>query len=118
MIDEVIELLEGEGGDARAKLGRLFALALSGRDLLKIELAIRDWARRDKAVAKRLKRIDNRRMEYMRSLFGAFCPDEDEVEVRCLLAFSLFVGSPFVAADHGARSRADMLQLALRRLLA
>jgi AcrR family transcriptional regulator len=119
MIDEVIERVEGEGGDARAKLGRLFALASSsGRDLLKIELAIRDWARRDKAVAKRLKRIDNRRMEYMRSLFGAFCPDEDEVEVRCLLAFSLFVGSPFVAADHGARSRADMLQLALRRLLA
>jgi AcrR family transcriptional regulator len=117
MIDEVIELLEGEGGDARAKLGRLFALALSGRDLLKIELAIRDWARRDKAVAKRLKRIDNRRMEYMRSLFGAFCPD-DEVEVRCLLAFSLFVGSPFVAADHGPRSRADVLELALRRLLA
>jgi AcrR family transcriptional regulator len=119
MVDEVIERLEGEGGDARAKLGRLFALASSsGRDLLKIELAIRDWARRDKAVAKRLKRVDNRRMEYMRSLFGAFCPYEDEVEVRCLLAFSLFVGSPFIAADHGPRSRADVLELALRRLLA
>jgi AcrR family transcriptional regulator len=116
MIDEVIERLESEGGDARAKLRRLFALALSGRDLLKIELAIRDWARRDKAVAKRLKRIDNRRMEYMRSLFGAFCPDEDEVEVRCTIAFSLFIGSPFIAADHGPRSRAEVLELALRRL--
>jgi hypothetical protein len=52
-----------------------------------------------------------------RSLFGAFCPDEDEVEVRCMLAFSLFVGSPFVAADHGARSRADVIKLALERLL-
>jgi AcrR family transcriptional regulator len=118
VIDEVIERVESEGGDARAKLRRLFALALSGGDLVKIELAIRDWARRDKAVAKRLKRIDNRRMEYMRSLLGAFCPDEDEVEVRCLLAFSLFIGSPFIAADHGARSRADVLKLALRRLLA
>jgi AcrR family transcriptional regulator len=119
VIDEAIERVEEEGGDARAKLGRLFALASSsGRDLLKIELAIRDWARRDKAVAKRLKRIDNRRMEYMRSLFAAFCRDEDEVEVRCLVAFSLFVGSPFLAADHGPRSRADVLELALRRLLA
>jgi AcrR family transcriptional regulator len=120
MIDEAIERVEGEGGDARAKLRRLFALASSreARGLLKIDLAIRDWARRDKTVAKRLRRVDNRRMEYMRPLFGAFCHDEDEVEVRCLLAFSLFVGSPFVAADHGARSRADMLQLALRRLLA
>jgi AcrR family transcriptional regulator len=120
MIDEVIELVEGEGGDARAKLRRLFALASSreARGLLKIDLAIRDWARRDKAVAKRLKRVDNRRMEYMRPLFGAFCPDEDEVEVRCLLAFSVFIGNHFIAADHGPRSRTDMLALALRRLLA
>jgi AcrR family transcriptional regulator len=117
VVDEVIERVEAGGGDARAKLRRLFALAVSSGDLMKIELAIRDWARRDKSVAKRLKRIDNRRMDYMRSLFGAFCPDEDEVEVRCMLAFSLFVGSPFVAADHGARSRADVIKLALERLL-
>jgi AcrR family transcriptional regulator len=120
MIDEVIERVEGEGGDARAKLRRLFALASSreARGLLKIDLAIRDWARRDKTVAKRLRRVDNRRMEYMRSLFGAICPDEDEVEVRCLLALSLFVGSPFIAADHGGRSRADVRELAMTRLLA
>ena len=55
-------------------------------------------------------------MDYMRSLFGAFCPDEDEVEARCLLAFSLWIGSHFIAADHGARSRADVLELVLRRL--
>jgi hypothetical protein len=57
-------------------------------------------------------------MVYMRSLFGAFCPDEDEVEVRCMLVFSPFIGSPFIAADHAPRSRADVLKLALRRLLA
>jgi AcrR family transcriptional regulator len=116
MIDEVIERVEGEGGDARAKLRRLFALASSSGEALNIELAIRDWARRDKAVAKRLRRLDNRRMEYMRSLFGAFCADEDEVEVRCMLAFSVWIGNHFIAADHGPRSRADVLRLALRRL--
>jgi AcrR family transcriptional regulator len=117
-IDEAIALVESEGGDARAKLRRLFALAASpeGFDLLRIDLAIRDWARRDKTVARRLRRVDNRRMEYMRSLFGAFCPDEDEVEARCLLAFALFIGNHFVAADHDGRSRADVLRLALRRL--
>ena len=117
-VDEVIERVESEGGDARAKLGRLFALASSreARGMLKIDLAVRDWARRDKAVARRLRRVDNRRMGYMRSLFGAFCTDEDDVEVRCTLAFSLFIGSHFMAADHGARSRADVLELALGRL--
>jgi AcrR family transcriptional regulator len=118
VVDEVIDRVESEGGDARAKLRRLSALASSSRDLMKIELAIRDWARRDKAVAKRLRRIDNRRMEFMRSLFGDFCPDEDDVEARCFLDFSLFIGNHFIAADHGARSRGDVLKLALSRLLA
>jgi AcrR family transcriptional regulator len=122
MIDDVIKHLEGEGegGDGRAKLRRLFALASSSeaQGLMKIDLAVRVWARRDKAVARRLRRVDNRRMEYMRSLFGAFCRDQDDVEVRCLLFASLFIGNKFLAADHGPRSRADVLELALRRLLA
>ena len=118
VIDQVIEYVEARGGDARAKLRRLFALAVSNDELLRIELAIRDWGRRDKAVAKRLRRLDNRRMEYMRSLFGEFCAGDDDVEVRCLLAFSVFIGNHFIAADHGERSRADVVALAMRRLLA
>jgi AcrR family transcriptional regulator len=121
-VDEVIEGVEGGGGDARAKLRRLSAIALSSDqvlriDPLRIDLAIRDWARRDKAVARRLRRVDNRRMDYMRSLFGAFCLDKDDVEARCMLAFSLWIGSHFIAADHGARSHADAQELAFSRLL-
>jgi AcrR family transcriptional regulator len=118
VIDEVIEHVESRGGDARAKLRRLFGLASSDGDLMKIELAVRDWARRDRAVAKRLSRVDNRRMQYMRSLFSHFCPDRDDVEVRCLLVMSLFVANPFIAADHGPRSRPEVLKLTLKRLLA
>ena len=121
VIDEVIARVEAGSGDARAKLRRLSALAgnarrSTGGELMTIELAIRDWARRDTAVAERVERIDNRRMEYMRSLFGSFCPDPDEVEVRCLLLLSLWVANDLIAADHGSRSRADVLRLALRRL--
>jgi AcrR family transcriptional regulator len=118
MVDEVIETVEGEVGDARAKLRRLSALASSteARGLLDVELAVRDWARRTPTVAARLRRVDNRRMGYMRSLFGAFCRDEEEVEARCLIAFSVWIGSHFIAADHGARSRRDVLALALARL--
>ena len=118
MIDDVIARVEAGGGDPRAKLRRLSALAGSkdARELLAAELAIRDWARADRSVARRLRRVDNRRMDYMRSLFAEFCPDEDEVEVRCLLAFSLFIGNYFVAADHGRLSRKEVVDLALRRL--
>jgi AcrR family transcriptional regulator len=116
-VDEAIETVEAEDGDARSKLRGLFALAAaSGRELLKIELAIRDWARREEAVAERLRQVDNRRMDYMRSLFGAICEDDDDVEARCLLAFSLFIGGHFITADHGGRSRAEVLELALEWL--
>jgi AcrR family transcriptional regulator len=121
-VDEVMERVEGEGGDARAKLRRLSAIAASADEVLridplKIDLAIRDWARRDQVVARRLRRVDNRRMDYMRSLFGAFCPEND-VEARCMLAFSLWIGNHFIAADHPGRSRAAVMELAFGRLMA
>jgi AcrR family transcriptional regulator len=119
-VDRVIERVESDGDeeDARSKLRRLFAIGAGSGDVLRTELAIRDWARREPAVAERVRRIDNRRMDYMRSLFGAFCPDADEVEARCLLAFSVWIGDNLIVADHGARSREDVVELALRRLLA
>lgn len=112
--DEVIERLEREGGDASDKLRRL--LALTSSSVLMTDLAVRDWARREQAVAERLRRVDNRRMDALRSLFGAFCADPDDIEARCMLFFSLLIGNHSIAADHGARSRADVLALALRRL--
>jgi AcrR family transcriptional regulator len=115
-VDEVIERIESEDGDARAKLRRLSALAGSSDEPLRIDLAVRDWARREQAVADRLRRVDNRRMEYLRSLFGAFCPEQDDVEARCMVFYSLWIGNHFIAADHGARSRTDVLKLALARL--
>lgn len=75
-----------------------------------VDLAIRDWARRDPAVAERLRRVDNRRMDYLRQLFGAFCSDPAEVETRSLLVFSVYIGNHFIAADHGSRTRAEVLQ--------
>jgi AcrR family transcriptional regulator len=115
-VDEVIERLEGEGGDARARLRRLFALASTSGELLRIDLAVRDWARREPEVADRVRRVDNRRMDYLRSLFGAFCADEDDVEARSMMAMSLWIAPHFIVADHGGRSRAEVLELALRRL--
>ena len=112
--EEVTEQLEREGGDAGAKLRRL--LALTSSSVLKTDLAVRDWARRDPAVAERLRRVDNRRMDGLRTLFGAFCTHPGEVEARCMLFFSLLIGNHSIAADHGAHSRADVIELALRLL--
>jgi AcrR family transcriptional regulator len=118
VVGDVIARIELERAEPRAKLRHLFEMAASSPDLLPVELALRDWARRDEAVAARLRRVDNRRMEYLRSLFGPICADEDDAEARSILAFSLFIGSNFIAAEHRGRSRFQVLQLAIDRLLA
>lgn len=118
-VDAVVELVEAPGGDARAKLTRLCQLATSDavNELIGVELAVRDWARRDRAVAERLRRIDNRRMDYLRSLFGDFCTDAAEVEARCTITAALYVAHHLTAADHGPYSRPDVLRLVLAKLL-
>ncbi|HEY6429793.1 MAG TPA: helix-turn-helix domain-containing protein, partial [Acidimicrobiales bacterium] len=42
--DEVIERVESEGGDARAKLRRAFELTSSSDEVLAVDLAVRDWS--------------------------------------------------------------------------
>ena len=115
--DEVLERVEEEGGDARAKVRKAGMLTFS-RELLPIDLAVRDWARRDRSVSRRLRRVDNRRMQYLRALIGTFSDDPDDVEARAMLAFSLAIGSHFIAADHDGRSRGQVVEGATRRLLA
>ncbi len=99
--DEVVERVEREGGDMATKVRRAGALTFSGERLLPVDLAVRDWARRDPAVAERLRRVDNRRMDYLRQLFGSGLDDPVDVEARSLLAFSLVIGRHYIYADGG-----------------
>ncbi|MHA4820166.1 TetR/AcrR family transcriptional regulator [Streptomyces aculeolatus] len=115
--DEVIERVELEGGDPKTKIHRAGMLTFSDDRLRPIDLAVRDWARRDEAVAERLRRVDNVRMDLLREMIGTFCPDPDEVEARSLLAFCVAIGANFLAADHGHRTRADVLARAADLLL-
>jgi AcrR family transcriptional regulator len=114
--ENIIARVESHPGDARAKLRKLLEVT-SAPEGLSVELAVRDWARRDGDVARRLRRADNRRLEFVRSLFREFCPDEADAEVRAMLAYSAVIGSYFVVADHGGRTRAQILRQAVDHLL-
>ncbi|NVN49775.1 TetR/AcrR family transcriptional regulator [Mycolicibacterium hippocampi] len=114
--EEVRERVEREGGDPRRKATRAGMLTFSDA-LLPIDLAVRDWARRDDAVAVRLRRVDNHRMDYLRELISGYCADPGEVEARGMLAFALAIGNHCIAAEHPGSSRADVLKRATRLLL-
>ena len=119
-VEDVIARIEAHPADARERLRELFGLAMAfalSREGAGVELAVRDWARREPAVAARLRGVDDRRMTYMRSLFGELCDEPLEVEARCLLAYSVFLGQHFVAASHGDFARGDVVQRALDDLL-
>lgn len=108
--DEVLDRVrQDQHGDPRTLVTLAGILTFSGDRLRPIDLAVRDWARRDETVAARLRRVDNRRMELLREMIGTFCPDPDEVEARALLAFCVAIGHHFLAADHQGRTRAEVL---------
>lgn len=56
-------------------------------------------------------------MALLRETIGAFCSDADEVEARSLLAFCVAIGAHFLAADHGDRTRSQVLSRAADLLL-
>ncbi|MBB4966126.1 TetR/AcrR family transcriptional regulator [Saccharothrix violaceirubra] len=103
--DDVLARVEAEGGDARDRLRRAGGLT-SSEDLHRLDLAVRQWARRDEAVAARLRRIDAVRLDFLRRMFATFVADPDEVEARSTLMFTLAIGRHFLAADAEAVRRA------------
>jgi AcrR family transcriptional regulator len=113
--EDVIGLIEGQPAEPREKLRELFELSPAAD--FEVELAIRDWSRRDAGVGRRLQRIDRRRMDFLRSLFAGICADEDEVEARSMLAYSLLIGAYFITPRRTGKSRSQVLWLALDRLL-
>ncbi|UKY54832.1 TetR/AcrR family transcriptional regulator [Streptomyces inhibens] len=118
--DDIIKSVEAEGGEGRDRLRNLFRIAGSRKGVttdVSTELAIRDWSRRDPAVAHRLQRVDNRQMNYLRELFREFCRDEDEVEVRCTIVTSVRIAAHFIAFDHGTRTHDDVEHMVLQRML-
>jgi AcrR family transcriptional regulator len=116
-IEDAIEQAEREGGDVLTKAQRAADLTFS-EELLPIDLAIRDWSRRDAAVAERLRRVDNQRIDYLRSSFGHAFTDKADLEARCLLAFSAAIASDLIAADHPDHSREEILDRAAKLLFA
>lgn len=97
--DDVLAKVEQEGGDLQSQALRAQDLTFS-EALFPIELAMRDWSRRDPHVAAYLHRVDATRIGLLRKLFASKHSDPVEVEARSTLAFHAAIGAHFVAIDH------------------
>ncbi len=104
-----------DGGQRRPY--RAGTLTFSGERLLPVDLAVRAWARRDEAVAERLRRVDNHRMDLVGEVIGSFCADPMEVEARSLLAFCAAIGGPLPGGGPRGFTREQVFHRAADLLL-
>jgi AcrR family transcriptional regulator len=115
--DDVFRQIEEHGGDVMERVKLAGRLTFASDRLLLVDLAIRDWARRDAEVAERLRQVDNRRIQLLRDAISTICADPDEVEARCLLAFCMAIANTLVAADHPGRTRSEVVARAADLIL-
>jgi AcrR family transcriptional regulator len=111
----VIAAVESAGGDPVVRLQTLWKLA-HGTGRMGAEHAIRDWARRTARVDTVVRRVDERRLEYLRGLFRELGLRGDDVEARALLCYSLLVGDHFIKGKTTKAGRARALKRALALL--
>lgn len=114
-IDDVLAQVERES-DPKSRAVRARDLTFS-EELLPIDLAMRDWARRDSGVADRLQRVDDRRLDLLRTVIGMWFSDPLEVEARSTLAMLTSIGAHFVTLDHHELSRDEVLTRAASIIL-
>ncbi len=67
---------------------------------ISIELAVRDWARRDASASAVVENVDTYRLEIARKLFVANGLSDDEAKSRSLLLYAYVFGQSLMAYDY------------------
>jgi AcrR family transcriptional regulator len=112
---DVIDQVDRAGGDAKARVRHLWSIA-HGSGRMAAEHAIRDWARRAPKVDEVVRRVDERRLDYLRALLRELGWRGDDLEARALLAYSLLIGDHFVKGRTTKAARKRALERALALL--
>ena len=113
----MIHQAEQASADPRARLERLTTIAGEGFNV-QLELALRDWARRDSVAGRVMEEVDGRRVDYMRQLLREVGLEPIEVEARAFLLYSALLGDALLPADHGRFSRKRVMRESVAMLLA
>ena len=82
-----------------------------------IELAVREWAKRDSEVADIVREVDTRRLEFSRDLFLACGVPLREAKSRCMLLYAYVFGISLMICDQFAPD-ADELKANIADLIA
>lgn len=115
--EAVIHQAEEAGAEPRARLERLTTIA-SEEFNAELELALRDWGRRDRLAGRVMEEVDGRRIDYMRQLLRESGFEPIEIEARAFLLYSSLLGNALLPPDHGRFSRKRVLRESAKLLVA
>jgi len=90
----LIDAVNGLEGTPTDKLRLLWRLATT--DGLGAELALREWARKDVAIATRVKAVDAKRLAFLHGLYAELGLDEARRQQRALQLYALLIGTYFI----------------------
>ena len=98
------------GADARERLKsviRLYSERLNPQGMA-IELAIRQWARSDKAAAAAVASVDAARLENVGELYRQLGLSADNAQARAVLFYAFIFGQSLLVLDESARKRTSL----------
>ena len=87
----IISEVEASGGDPGDRLLKLFRLGLAADG--RLDRRVRAWAQDDDAAAAVLRRVDRRRVAYLRQLFVGLGFSRPAAQARAQLIYSTLVGN-------------------------
>lgn len=118
--DQVNERVMAQSDDPRALIHELLTLPLRGRTAeraARIELAIRDWARRDPMARHAVEEADASRVSYSAQCFSAMGLGVAEARRRASVLYCYQLGESLLGNFDGPQQRADRVALMEQLLL-
>lgn len=112
----VIEEVEQSQGDAQKRLQSLFMSVNARKDIARAEFAIREWARRDPAVAGRLLRVDRARLDYVRELYAELTDNESEAAASAAVTIGVWLAGHYMRFDTGGFDHDAVQELVFKRM--
>lgn len=111
----IIDEVEAAATGAWEKLTVLAASVQERTGAIGLELAIREWSRRDPAVAERTRRVDRDRVAYLHALFLEATGDDEEATIRAALTAGVWLAGHLMRYDAPGRDHNEVLGLAFER---
>jgi AcrR family transcriptional regulator len=98
-IRDIVKQTRATAGEERARIFHVIEVysAARSRKGMKIELALRDWAKRDPAAAAVVREVDAERLDRARRLFLALGLDFHEATGRSLLLYAYVFGQSLMS---------------------